>query len=159
MRCPFCHYQDTKVRDSRSVANGAITKRRRECEKCKVRFTTSEEVSNVHELKIIKKNGKICMFDRQKIAQSIYTALRKRDINTEAVELEINKIIGKLRSSYTKKISTEKIGNMIMESLLNIDPVAYVRFASVYKKFDRPEDFQKIIDELRKTHITCEPNH
>ena len=152
MKCPFCQHPDSKVRDSRSVAQGTVTKRRRECKKCHVRFTTSEEVSSIHELKIIKKNGRLCMFERQKIAKSIYTALRKRDINTENVELEINKIIGKLRSSQTKKVSTEKIGDLIMSSLLHLDPVAYVRFASVYKKFDHPEDFQKIIDDLKKTH-------
>jgi transcriptional repressor NrdR len=149
MYCPFCGNASTSVRDSRPSEDGSAIRRRRYCEVCSGRFTTYEKVQLRH-LKVLKKNGQIRPFDREKISQSVVTALRKRQVDIERLELEISKLVSRLENASDDIIPTTQIGEMIMEMLVDLDHVAYVRFASVYKDFRSPKDFTTFIEELRQ---------
>jgi transcriptional repressor NrdR len=148
MKCPFCGTEDSQVKDSRSSEDGTTIRRRRFCSHCNSRFTTFERVQ-LRELTVIKKNGERRPFDREKIIRSIAMAVRKRSISEEQVEQIANDIVRDLETNGDNEISTSLIGEMIMKTLAKLDKVAYVRFASVYKDFREPEDFAKLIEQLK----------
>ena len=148
MLCPFCREKDTSVVDSRPTEDGTAIRRRRVCA-CdrKERFTTFERVQ-FRELTVIKSNGRRAPFDRDKIAKSINIALRKRPIDGESVEKFISKIVRNLEGLGENEIPTSTIGKFIMDDLANLDQVAYVRFASVYRNFKEAKDFEQFIGNL-----------
>ena len=148
MLCPFCREKDTSVVDSRPTEDGAAIRRRRVCG-CsrKERFTTFERVQ-FRELTVVKKNGRKSTFDREKLSKSIYVALKKRPIDTETVEKFISKISRSLEELGQSEISSNTIGTMVMEGLKDLDPVAYVRFASVYRNFREEKDFVQFVDKI-----------
>ena len=148
MLCPFCREKDTSVVDSRPTEDGTAIRRRRVCA-CdrKERFTTFERVQ-FRELTVIKSNGRRAAFDRDKIAKSIIIALRKRPIDSESVEKFISKIVRNLEGLGENEIPTSTIGKFIMDGLSNLDQVAYVRFASVYRNFKEAKDFEQFIGNL-----------
>ncbi len=148
MRCPFCGSLDTQVKDSRPADDHTTIRRRRVCDACGGRFTTFERVQ-LRELIVVKRSGRRVPFDRDKLARSLSVALRKRDISPERLERLINGIVSQLESMGETEISTEQIGETIMAALRNLDQVAYVRFASVYRNFSEVKDFGAIVDELK----------
>jgi len=148
MLCPFCREKDTSVVDSRPTEDGTAIRRRRVCGcERKERFTTFERVQ-FRELTVIKNNGRKVPFDRDKIAKSINISLRKRPIDSESIEKFISKIVRNLEGLGENEIPTSTIGKFIMDGLANLDQVAYVRFASVYKNFKEAKDFEQFIGNL-----------
>ena len=148
MICPFCREKDTSVVDSRATEDGTAIRRRRVCGcERKERFTTFERVQ-FRELTVVKNNGQKEPFDRDKIAKSINIALRKRPIDTESIEKFISRIVRNLEGLGENEIPTSTIGKFIMKDLANLDQVAYVRFASVYKNFKEAKDFEQFIGNL-----------
>ena len=148
MLCPFCREKDTSVVDSRPTEDGTAIRRRRVCGcERKERFTTFERVQ-FRELTVIKNNGRKVPFDRDKIAKSINISLRKRPIDTESIEKFISKIVRNLEGLGENEIPSSTIGKFIMDGLSNLDQVAYVRFASVYKNFKEAKDFEQFIGNL-----------
>ena len=148
MLCPFCREKDTSVVDSRPTEDGTAIRRRRVCAcERKERFTTFERVQ-FRELTVIKNNGRRAPFDRDKIAKSITIALRKRPIDGDSIEKFISKIVRNLEGLGENEIPTSTIGKFIMDGLSNLDQVAYVRFASVYKNFKEAKDFEQFIGNL-----------
>ena len=148
MLCPFCREKDTSVVDSRPTEDGTAIRRRRVCAcERKERFTTFERVQ-FRELTVIKNNGQRAPFDRDKIAKSINIALRKRPIDNESIEKFISKIVRNLEGLGENEIPTSTIGKFIMDGLANLDQVAYVRFASVYRNFKEAKDFEQFIGNL-----------
>ena len=146
MICPFCKKGETSVVDSRPTEDGTSIRRRRLCA-CSERFTTFERVQ-FRELTVVKKNGRKSVFDREKLSKSIYIALKKRPVDTETVEKFITKISRSLEDLGQSEISSSIIGTMVMEGLKELDPVAYVRFASVYRNFREEKDFIQFVDKL-----------
>jgi transcriptional repressor NrdR len=146
MYCPFCGYRETQVTDKRDSENE--TRRRRECSKCKRRFTTYERFE-VRDLRVIKKDGRRELFDPEKIKKGIIKACEKRNISLEKIECIINEIENKIKDSNKKEISTRIIGEMIMKALKKVDEVAYIRFASVYREFKDVGDFKKELRTLK----------
>lgn len=152
MKCPFCGCLDSQVKDSRLSEDNTCIRRRRECPECGSRFTTFERVM-LRELVVVKKNGEKMRFDRDKLARSIQLAVRKRPITQERVDKIVNSIQRRLESSGEAEISSTVIGEYAMDALANLDNVAYIRFASVYKDFCEASDFEEFvnkIDELAK---------
>ena len=149
MRCPYCQSEDTQVKDSRPAEDGAAIRRRRVCPDCGGRFTTFERVQ-LRELTVAKKSGKRVPFDRDKLTRSVQTALRKRDADPERVERMITGIVRQLESRGEGDIPSEEIGMLVMDGLKQIDEVAYVRFASVYKDFQKAEDFEGFLHDMEK---------
>jgi transcriptional repressor NrdR len=147
MRCPFCGAEDTQVKDSRPTDDRSAIRRRRFCANCAARFTTFERVQ-LRELTVVKKTGQREPFDREKVARSIYIALRKRPVEPDRVERVINSLVRQLESSGESEIPTEVIGGLVMESLATLDQVAYVRFASVYRNFREAKDFGEFIGRI-----------
>lgn len=147
MRCPFCSHDDTQVKDSRPSEDGSSIRRRRFCPACNSRFTTFERVQ-LRELTVVKSNGERRLFDREKIAKSMAIALRKRPVEQEAVEMAINRIVQKLESEGESDIPTRRVGSLVMEELKKLDAVAYIRYASVYRDFGNPEDFESFVEKL-----------
>tara|TARA_B100000678_G_scaffold271037_1_gene259397 strand:- start:256 stop:720 length:465 start_codon:yes stop_codon:yes gene_type:complete len=148
MLCPFCRDKDTSVVDSRPTEDGTAIRRRRVCAcERKERFTTFERVQ-FRELTVVKNNGRRAPFDRDKIAKSITIALRKRPIDSESIEKFISKIVRNLEGLGENEIPTSTIGKFIMDGLANLDQVAYVRFASVYRNFKEAKDFEQFIGNL-----------
>ena len=150
MRCPFCKSSNTEVLDSREVLNGASIRRRRECESCGKRFTTYEKV-DLEEIIVIKKDNTREPFDRNKILHGIVIAGQKRNISRERMEQIVSRIEARIRAKGTKEIASRKIGDMVVRELFSIDPVAYIRFASVYNNFDSPDEFRKHIRMFQKS--------
>ena len=148
MKCPFCNNSETQVKDSRPTEDGSAIRRRRLCPACGSRFTSFERVQ-LRDLTVIKKDGKRAVFNRDKLANSVITALRKRNIETERLEKLISGIVRRLESSGEVDIPSHMIGQLVMESLSEIDQVAYVRFASVYKNFREVQDFENFLGELK----------
>ena len=150
MLCPFCRKQDTSVVDSRPTEDGTAIRRRRVCAcERKERFTTFERVQ-FRELTVIKSNGRRAPFDRDKITKSITIALRKRPIVSDSIDKFISKIIRNLEGLGENEIPTATIGKFIMDGLSNLDQVAYVRFASVYRNFKEAKDFEQFIGNLNE---------
>ena len=147
MRCPFCGNDDTQVKDSRPTEDNSAIRRRRSCNGCGARFTTFERVQ-LRELTVLKKNGKKVPFEREKLERSVNLALRKRPIEENRIELLINGIVRQLESLGESEVRTEDIGKLIMEGLENMDTVAYVRYASVYKDFREAKDFEKFVEQI-----------
>ena len=146
MICPCAKKGETSVVDSRPTEDGTAIRRRRLCS-CGERFTTFERVQ-FRELMIVKKNGRKSPFDREKLSKSIYVALKKRPLDTETVEKFISKISRSLEEFGQSEISSNTIGTMVMDGLKELDPVAYVRFASVYKNFREARDFEEFLGEI-----------
>ena len=147
MRCPSCGSLDTQVKDSRPTEESAVIRRRRVCLTCNFRFTTFERVQ-LRELVVIKRNGRRVPFDRDKLMRSLSIALRKRPVEPERVEEMVSKIVRELESIGESEIASEIVGEAVMEHLRNLDDVAYVRFASVYRNFRETRDFETLIGEL-----------
>jgi len=148
MRCPFCGNIDTQVKDSRPAEDHVAIRRRRYCPACAGRFTTYERVQ-LRDLVVVKKNGKREEFDRDKLERSIRIALQKRPVEPERVDQMISGIVRRLESLGDSDVASDKIGEIVMETLARIDTVAYVRFASVYKNFQAADDFEDFVSELR----------
>jgi transcriptional repressor NrdR len=148
MRCPSCASLDTQVKDSRPTEDSAAIRRRRVCLACSFRFTTFERVQ-LRELIVLKRNGRRVPFDRDKLQRSLQIALRKRPVEPERVERVVSKIVRDLESLGESEITTETIGESIMEHLRELDDVAYVRFASVYRNFREAKDFRAVLGELQ----------
>lgn len=145
MRCPFCGNEATQVKDSRP-AEDAI-RRRRHCPECDSRFTTFERVQ-LRELTVVKRNGQKRPFDRDKVVKSITVATRKRPISEDLIEVTVNNIVRSLEMSGDSEIPVDKIGEAIMEALYELDKVAYIRFASVYKDFRESKDFEEFVEKI-----------
>ena len=149
MRCPFCGHNDSQVKDSRPTEDNASIRRRRFCPSCGGRFTTFERIQ-LRELTVLKKNGKRAPFDRDKLYRSIQISLRKRPVDEERVDRMITGIVRRLESMGEPEIPSPVIGVMVMDSLGNLDPVAYVRFASVYRNFREAKDFEDFVEDLSR---------
>ncbi|MEM8921300.1 MAG: transcriptional regulator NrdR [Pseudomonadota bacterium] len=144
MRCPFCGSSDTVVRDSRPAEEDTAVRRRRPCLACAGRFTTFERVQ-LRELMVIKREGKKGPFEREKLLRSVKIAMRKRPVTDEQIEQMVSGIVRRLESQGEAEISSKDIGGMVMDSLADLDPVGYVRYASVYRDFKDPSDFAQFI--------------
>lgn len=155
MRCPYCGNDDTQVKDSRPTEDSNAIRRRRVCNGCGGRFTTFERVQ-LRDLTVVKKSGRKVPFDREKLSRSIYTALRKRQVDPETVERMISGVVRQLESVGDVEVSSDQIGEYVMEGLKGLDDVAFVRFASVYKNFARAEDFQSFLETLESGEILVE---
>lgn len=149
MRCPFCGNDDTQVKDSRPTEDNSAIRRRRFCTGCGARFTTFERVQ-LRELTVVKKSGRRVPFDRDKLERSINLALRKRPVERERIDRMINGIVRQLESMGDSEVSSDTIGEMIMDALKTLDPVAYVRFASVYRNFREAKDFEDFVGTIAK---------
>jgi transcriptional repressor NrdR len=147
MRCPFCGHEDTQVKDSRPADDGSAIRRRRLCGNCGQRFTTVERVQ-LRELIVQKADGRRVPFERDKLARSIRIALRKRPISEERVERIVNGIVRQLEASGESEVPSHEIGELVMETLKEVDAVAYVRFASVYRDFREARDFETFLGSL-----------
>jgi transcriptional repressor NrdR len=147
MRCPFCANEDTQVKDSRPTDDNSAIRRRRQCPNCGARFTTFERVQ-LRELTVVKTNGQREPFDRDKLVRSMQVALRKRPVDPERLERVVNGIVRRLESSGESEIPTSVIGQIVMDALANLDQVAYVRFASVYRNFREAKDFEEFVGKL-----------
>lgn len=147
MRCPFCGHDDTQVKDSRPTEDASAIRRRRFCGNCGQRFTTIERVQ-LRELTVVKTDGRRVAFERDKLARSVRIALRKRPIEEERVERIVNGIVRQLEASGEIDIPSKQIGELVMETLKEVDSVAYVRFASVYRNFREAKDFEAFLGSL-----------
>ncbi len=146
MKCPYCEYEESKVIDSRPTDEGEAIRRRRECLKCAKRFTTYEKIETIP-LMVIKKDGSRQMFDRQKLLNGIMRACEKRPVTTSDMEHIVSEIEFATQNLLEREISSQKLGEMVMERLPDIDEVAYVRFASVYRQF---KDLNTFVEEVNK---------
>ena len=145
MRCTFCGKEETQVKDSRASEDGATIRRRRSCTSCGSRFTTFERIQ-LRDLIVVKRNGKKIAFDRDKLLKSMLMALRKRQTNDDAIERAVNGIVRQLESSGDNEIQSKFIGELVMNALAEIDNVAYIRYASVYRNFREASDFGKFVE-------------
>ena len=146
MRCPFCGKEDTQVKDSRASDDGSTIRRRRLCSSCGSRFTTFERIQ-LRDLSVIKRNGKKIPFDRDKLMKSMMMALRKRQINDDDIERAVNGIVRQLESNGDTDVQSKLIGELVMNALAEIDNVAYIRYASVYRNFREAKDFEKFVEK------------
>ena len=149
MRCPFCSHEDSQVKDSRHTEDNTAIRRRRICDQCGSRFTTFERIQ-LRDLIVVKKNNQREPFDRDKMFRSLSLSLRKRNVEQEKIEKIVSAIARKLENSGDIEIKSSLIGEYIMEALSNLDQVAYVRFASVYKNFREVKDFEDFLDNLEE---------
>jgi transcriptional repressor NrdR len=147
MRCPFCGNEDTQVKDSRPAEDGASIRRRRSCPGCGNRFTTFERVQ-LRELTVIKTDGRRMPFDRDKLARSVRVALRKRPFDEERIERIVNGIQRRLEVEADSEVTSRRIGEVVLDTLRDVDQVAYVRFASVYQNFREAKDFQQFLGKI-----------
>jgi len=148
MKCPFCSQDETQVKDSRPAEDNSVIRRRRQCNLCGARFTTFERVQ-LRELTVVKRSGRRVPFDRDKLLRSVTIALRKRPVESDRIDQLVSGIVRRLESQGDADIPSSSIGELVMEALANIDPVAYVRYASVYKDFRETRDFERFLDEER----------
>ena len=149
MRCPFCASEETQVLDTRSNPETNSIRRRRKCTACDKRFTTYEKVE-LRMPRLVKKDGSRTDFDRDKLGGSMMLALRKRQVATEKVDAALDRIEEKLRATGERELPTAKVGELVMRELARLDKVAYIRFASVYRSFDTPDDFRSAVLEVKK---------
>lgn len=147
MKCPFCGCDDTQVKDSRPAEDNASIRRRRACTACGMRFTTFERVQ-LRDIVVLKENDKREPLEREKIARSMTIALRKRPVEPERVERAVTGIIRKIESSGMSEVRSSQVGELVMEALERLDPVAYIRFASVYRDFREARDFEDFVEGL-----------
>lgn len=156
MYCPFCNAEDTKVIDSRLVGGGNEIRRRRECVSCKERFTTFE-IAELVMPRIIKRDGRRSPFEESKLRSGMMKALEKRPVSMEQVEAAINRITRRLRAAGEREMNSELLGGIVMEELRQLDQVAYVRFASVYRSFEDVNAFREEIRRLENdAQVACE---
>jgi transcriptional repressor NrdR len=148
MRCPFCGNEDTQVKDSRPTEDNAAIRRRRVCSNCGARFTTFERVQ-LRELTVVKSSNEREPFDRDKLLRSMGIALRKRPVDSERLERVVNAIVRQLESSGETEIPSKQVGEMAMQALGQLDQIAYIRYASVYRNFREASDFNEFLDGLR----------
>ncbi|MDB3879767.1 transcriptional regulator NrdR [Alphaproteobacteria bacterium] len=146
MICPFCGNEDTQVKDSRPAEDGGAIRRRRLCGKCDARFTTFERVQ-IREITLVKRDGRKSVFDRKKLERSFDIALRKRDVDAEAVGMTINGIVRQLESHADGDVPSARVGELVMAALYKLDQVAYVRYASVYRNFREAKDFEAFVEK------------
>ncbi len=151
MKCPYCENEDTQVKDSRSTEEGAAIRRRRICPECEGRFTTFERVQ-LRELTVVKGDGRREPFDREKLLRSFRLCLQKRPVEDDKIENTVTSLVRQLETSGENDITTQQIGAMAMEAIANLDPVAYVRYASVYKDFREVGDFDQFLGDLKETY-------
>ena len=149
MRCPFCSSEDTQVLDTRSNPDTNSIRRRRKCASCDKRFTTYEKVE-LRMPRLVKKDGSRTDFERDKLGGSMMLALRKRQVATDKVDAALDRIEEKLRATGERELPTAKVGELVMRELARLDKVAYIRFASVYRSFDTPDDFREAVLEVKK---------
>lgn len=149
MKCPYCNSQDTKVVDKRETPDLSSTRRRRECLKCKKRFTTYERIEQIN-LFVIKKDQRREPFDKEKLRAGIVKACQKRPISHESIEKVLNEIELMLRKKKKTEIASKEIGEIVMKKLKKLDKVAYIRFASVYREFEDISSFEKELKSLKK---------
>lgn len=147
MHCPFCKHEDTRVIDSREAAGGSVTRRRRECQACRARFSTIES-GDFMLPRVVKQDGSRVPFDEAKLRSGILKALEKRPVETETVEAEVAGLLDKLRLAEHREVASSRIGEWVMAALARLDPVAYVRFASVYQRFEDLDAFRREIERL-----------
>lgn len=158
MRCPYCSGENTQVKDSRPTDENAAIRRRRICPDCGGRFTTFERVQ-LRDLVVVKRSGRRVPFERDKLARSVEVALRKRPIDPERVERMVSGLVRQLESMGDSEVTSQQIGEMVMDALRGLDPVAYVRFASVYRDFREASDFQQVLGEIAKDVTAEERGH
>ncbi len=149
MRCPKCQARDDKVIDSRAIKDETVIRRRRECLSCEHRFTTYEEIER-DDLRVLKRDGRYETFDRKKLVTGIDKACEKRPVSREAIERTVNEMLDELVKAYGDEIQTKAIGDKIMVHLRRLDEVAYVRFASVYRKF---RDIKEFVNEVQSLNL------
>lgn len=149
MRCPFCGHEETAVKDSRPAEENSAIRRRRSCPECEARFTTFERIQ-LRELTVVKNDGKRQVFDRDKMIKSMQVALRKRPVSLEQIETAANAIVRDLESSGESEVTTGQIGEQVMKALAHLDTVGYIRYASVYKDFRNPGDFNEFLTDLHR---------
>jgi transcriptional repressor NrdR len=149
MHCPFCRHDDTQVVDSRVSEDGAAIRRRRRCPSCDKRFTTYERVELALP-SVVKKDGSRTEFDRQKIVASMQLALRKRPVSADAVDAAVARIEYLLLGSGEREVRSDRLGELVMNELRQLDTIAYVRFASVYKRFEDVSEFEDVLEEFRR---------
>jgi len=151
MRCPFCANEETQVKDSRPTEDNSAIRRRRACPDCDQRFTTFERVQ-LREMTVNKSGGRKQPFDRDKIIKSMQIALQKRPVELEVIETSANKIVRNLEAQGEAEINSRQIGAEVMAALTDLDTVGYIRYASVYKDFREPADFDEFITKLKSLH-------
>lgn len=147
MKCPVCHYQDTKVVDSRVASDGSSIRRRRECLKCEFRFSTYEEIE-ILDLSVIKRDGRKEAYNKDKLVRGLRKALEKRPITEEKFKQMVNSIERDIQALRKNEITSNQLGQIVMKCLRKNDQVAYIRFASVYQSFKDLQTFQKELDKL-----------
>ena len=146
MLCPFCSSEDTQVKDSRPAEDGNAIRRRRLCGDCGARFTTFERVQ-LREINVLKRSGRRSVFDRDKLERSFQIALRKRDVNADEIARSINEIVRQLESHPEGDVPSAQVGELVMDALSQLDKVAYVRYASVYRNFREAKDFEAFVEK------------
>lgn len=147
MRCPFCSSEESQVKDSRPTEDNSAIRRRRSCPSCGARFTTFERVQ-LREMTVVKAGDRKQPFDRDKLIKSMQVALRKRPVELEQIEKSANAIVRQLETMGEQEIPSNKIGELVMLALARLDKIAYIRYASVYKDFSKPEDFNEALEKL-----------
>jgi transcriptional repressor NrdR len=155
MRCPFCSHQDSKVIDSRVSTAGDVIRRRRECESCERRFTSRERVEDVLPV-VVKKDGVRQPFDREKVLRGVRLACNKRPVAMERIEKFIDELERDLVESEAKEVESQELGERVMKKLRELDEVAYVRFASVYRSFRDIDEFRSELDKMARARVTGE---
>jgi len=150
MQCPYCHHDDTSVLESRITAEGGTMRRRRECIKCSKRFTTYERAEGV-DIKVVKKTGKVEDFDREKLKRGIMKATWKRPVTMEQIEEMVDEVERILRRKNSTEVRSWEVGNLVINRLKKIDPLAYLLFASVYREFESLDDFEEEIKKLKES--------
>lgn len=149
MRCPFCQHEETQVVDTRSNPEANTIRRRRRCLRCEKRFTTYERV-DLKLPRLVKKDGSRTDYDRDKLVASMRLALRKRPVPTEAVDAAVDRIEERLRALGEREVPTSRVGDLVMKELARLDKIAYIRFASVYRRFESPDDFREAVQEVKR---------
>jgi transcriptional repressor NrdR len=157
MHCPFCRHADTQVVDSRVSEDGATIRRRRRCPACDKRFTTYERVELALP-SVVKKDGTRTEFDRRKIVASMQLALRKRPVAVDEIEAAVARIEYQLLGSGEREVRSERLGELVMNELRALDTIAYVRFASVYRRFEDVSEFEDVIEEFRRASSPSKPS-
>ena len=148
MKCPYCGSEDTQVIDTRANPEANTVRRRRKCPSCEKRFTTYERV-DLKMPRLVKKDGSRTDFDREKLMGSMMVALRKRPVSTEDIEAAVDRVTERVRSLGEREVPTTRVGEFVMRELAKLDKIAYIRFASVYRQFETPEDFREALQEVK----------
>ncbi len=149
MKCPFCGHDETQVKDSRPTEDSSAIRRRRECPSCEQRFTTFERVQ-LREMTVVKEGERKQPFDRDKIIKSMQIALQKRPVELELIEKAANQVVRNLEARGEAEVKSRQIGEEVMKALISLDTVGYIRYASVYKDFRQPSDFNAFVEALKK---------